>query len=389
MKVFNTCLKIVKKHAPQLSIYIFIFLALSILFTVTSPSGKIENFTQSKARVAIVNHDEDSVLIKGLKDYLGEHSEFVTVPDSSEKIQDSLYYRDIEYLVTIPKGFTNDFLQGKEVSIGKTEVPGSTSGIYTGILINKYLNTARLYISGSQAVKQEELIKSIAKDLQYDTKVEMKKTPAGDSANNPLRYYYNYQAYIMICILLYGVSSIMMAFNDTNLKRRNACSPIKNISMNAQILLGNLAFALLCWGLIVIFSFILYKGKMFTPSSAYMTLNSFVFMITALSISFFVGLLVKSKNAQAAAANVLSLGLCFISGAFVPQELLSKGVLTIANFTPTYWYIKANNDIAGLANFNMENMAPIFRCMLIELGFAVAIISLALVMSKRKQLRGN
>ncbi|HEX2926670.1 MAG TPA: ABC transporter permease [Ruminiclostridium sp.] len=389
MKVFNTCFKIVKKQAPQLSIYIVIFLALAILFSATGSTNKIGDFVQSKTRVGIINHDEDSVLINGLKDYLGRYSEFVTVPDDTEKIQDALFYRDMEYLITIPKGFTNDFLNGRDVTIGKTEVAGSTSGIYTGILVNKYLSTARLYINSSAKTDQKVLIRDIAKDLQYDTKVDMKKTSSGDSNNNPVRFYYNYLSYILICILLYGVSSIMMVFNDTNIKRRNLCAPIKNISINLQILFGNLAFSVFCWGLITVCGFILYRGKMATVGSAYMILNSFVFMITALSISFFVGLMIKGRNAQAAAANILSLGLSFISGAFVPQELLSKGVLAIANFTPTYWYIKANNAIEGLTKFSLNNLMPIFRYMLIELGFAVAIVSVALVISKRKQLRGN
>jgi ABC-2 type transport system permease protein len=74
---------------------------------------------------------------------------------------------------------------------------------------------------------------------------------------------------------------------------------------------------------------------------------------------------------------------------FVPQDLLGENVLAIAKFTPTYWYVKANRAIGDLTNFNMDNLAPAISSVLIELCFAVALVSIALVMSKRKQLRGN
>jgi ABC-2 type transport system permease protein len=388
MKVFSTCFKIIKRQLPQLSIYILIFLGLSIAFSFSSPAKDIENFTQSKTRVAFVNNDKDTELISGLKNYLKKYSVYVQVPGKTEELQDSLYYGDVEYLITIPEGFTDDIMNGRDVSIGKTEIPGSTSGIYTDILVNKFFDTARLYLESSRDITQADLVKRVSEDLKYETKVNMKKTPAGDSEENPTRYYYNYLAYILICVLLYGVSSIMMVFNNANLKRRNQCAPIRNISINTQILLGNLVYSIICWGLMIIMSFILYRGRMFTTASFYMCINSFVFMLTALSISFFVGLMVKGRNAQAAAANVLSLGLCFISGAFVPQEFLGKSVLAIANFTPTYWYIKANNAIEGLTNFNLENMIPVYKYMLIDLGFAIAILSVTLVVSKRKQMNG-
>jgi len=111
-----------------------------------------------------------------------------------------------------------------------------------------------------------------------------------------------------------------------------------------------------------------------------------VFTLAALSVSYFIGNIVKSKGAMSAAANVFSLGSCFISGVFVPQELLGKTVLKIASFTPNYWYVKSNNIIANTVNFNMENLTPVFLNMLIVVGFAVAILSVTLVIIKQQRV---
>lgn len=389
MKVFKTYFKIIKKQLGQLSIYVVIFMALAVVFTNTGPTTNLTDFTQSKTRVAFINEDENSILVEGFKEYLGKHSIYVELENNTDKLQDALFFRDVEYIAKIPKGFTKDILAGKNSQIEKTVVSGSTSSIYTDMLVNKYYNTVKLYLSNYKDITQAELVKQVAKDLKVETLVHMQRAEEKRADTGYLSFFFNFFAYTLICVIVLGVSSIMMVFNNKNLKRRTLCSPIKNISINLQILLGNIVYSIVCWGLMIIGSFILYKEQMLTKNALYFCINSFVFTLMVLSLSFLVGTLIKSGNAQAAISNVLALGLSFIGGVFVPQEFLSKDVIAIAKFTPTYWYVKANNAISNVTNFSMDNLSPIFSSMLIQLGFAVALLSVALVMSKRKQLKGN
>jgi ABC-2 type transport system permease protein len=81
------------------------------------------------------------------------------------------------------------------------------------------------------------------------------------------------------------------------------------------------------------------------------------------------------------------LGTSFISGVFVPQELLSDTVLRVASFTPNYWFVKSNITISGLDNITAKTVTPIFYNMLIVLGFAVAALAIALVITKQKRMR--
>ena len=66
-------------------------------------------------------------------------------------------------------------------------------------------------------------------------------------------------------------------------------------------------------------------------------------------------------------------------------EFLGDSVLRIASFTPTYWFVNANNRIAELTQFNFSNIEPILSCMLIQLGFALAFFTTALVISKKRR----
>ena len=388
MIVFKTYFRIIKKQFVQLSIYLIVFMALAILFTFIGSDKSVDTFTQSKAKVAFINQGQDTVLIQGLKDYLSDHSIFVELGDNTVELQDALFFREVEYIARIPADFTKDFMSGKVVGIDKTTVSGSISGIYTDMLVNKYLNTARLYAKNYKGITQEELVEQVDKDLAIETKVEMKVFKGKAADSTATRSFYNFMPYVLINIIILGVSSIMMVFNDVKLKRRNLCSPVSNTSVNIQILLGNIVFSVSCWAFLVIISFILYRQDMFEMNALFFCINSLVLTLTILSMSFLIGILIRSKNAQAGVSNILSLGMCFLSGVFVPQEFLGENVLYIAKFLPTYWYIKANKAVSDLSNFNFDNIGPIISYMLIELGFAAAIISITLVLSKRKQLKG-
>jgi hypothetical protein len=81
----------------------------------------------------------------------------------------------------------------------------------------------------------------------------------------------------------------------------------------------------------------------------------------------------------------ISLCLAFISGIFIPQMYLGSSVLKVASFTPTYWYVKANNVLINVTSFRAGEIPQVFGYMAIETGFTIAIISIALVVSKRKR----
>jgi ABC-2 type transport system permease protein len=152
-----------------------------------------------------------------------------------------------------------------------------------------------------------------------------------------------------------------------------------------QLILGNFVFALAVWLIVAVTSIILFKKEMFTTSGALFFLNSLIFTLSMLSISFLISNLIKSRPAMSAAANVVALGSSFISGVFIPQSMLGEKVLNIASFTPTYWYVKANNITASLSEYNINTLAPVFKSMLIVFAFAVAMLAITLVLTKQRK----
>jgi len=112
-------------------------------------------------------------------------------------------------------------------------------------------------------------------------------------------------------------------------------------------------------------------------------INLFIVAIVGLSISFLIGSLIKNKNAQSAVANTFTLGLAFLSGCFVPQSLLNEAVLSVGRFLPTYWYVRASDEIGKLKSFGWESLQPVIFSYLIQIGFAAALICIALVITRQ------
>jgi ABC-2 type transport system permease protein len=386
MQVYKAFFKVIYKNLSQIMIYVAVFLVLTLLLTKTYTYPVNTNFTETKVNIVFINNDTNSKFVEGLKDYLSKNANLINIPDNTQKLQDALFFRQVEYIVKVPKGFTEGLLSGKTLQLEKTTVPNSTSEIYMDNIINKYLNTLKIYTSHIEGLSEEQLLSFVNKDLAEKTEVKVNSSAGDISKNEKSVYYFNYLAYTLFSILILGVCSVMIVFNNRDLKKRNLCSPIKLSSMNFQMILGNFSYAILAWFAMIFASFILFGNYMFTSKGLLFLLNSFVFTLAALSISFLIGNVIKGKGAMSAAANVFSLGTCFISGVFVPQELLGKTVLKIASFTPNYWYVKSNNIIATLVNFNMENLEPIFLNMLIVIGFAVAVLAVTLVVIKQKRM---
>ena len=370
-------------------IYIVVFLGITAIFSANATKNQSTNFSPQKASVAFIS-EESSPLIEGFKQELSKNANYVSIPDETEKLQDALFFRNVTCIIRIPKGFTEAFLRGEDVRIQKTVVPNSISNAYVDININQYFNEAKLYVKNIKGINQEELVQHLKTDLAADVPVELSRVQTSTDTHNDFSMnYFNYLAYALCSVLILGISSVMLVFNDKDLSRRNFCSPISAGQVNFHFILANLTFTFSCWAIMVSVGILMSVQNNLNSNLLYYLLNSFVFTLCASSISFLIGNLLKNRNAISAVCNVVTLGPCFISGVFVPQEFLSDSVLKIAGFTPTYWYVKTNNLISSLTNMSTSNLQQISYYMLIEFGFALAFFAVSLVVGKNKRMNNS
>lgn len=391
MQVFKLCLKVFKKNLKPMLVYVFVFIAIAVLVTLTTTHSSNTGYSDTKADIAFLS-EENTPLVNGLKQELSKSANFVNVQDNTDALQDALYYRDVTYVVRIPKGFTERFMRGENVQIAKTTVPDSIYNTYVDMKINRYLNTAMLYIKNESGITQEELVNRLKTDLNKTVSVNMtavQQGSSGSATNSDISFttfYFTYMAFVLPAILIFGIAAIMQVFNSKDLSRRSFCSPITARNYNSQFLLANAFFAVVCWAVLIIPCSLFDPKNFFSKTTPFQLLNSFAFLLAAGGLSYLIGNVVKGRSAISALSNVCSLGPSFIGGVFIRQVYLNDTVLKIASFTPTYWYVKANEQIGALTTFNFSNLSPVYNCMLIEIGFAVAFLAVGLVIGKRKRI---
>jgi len=290
MQVFKAYFKVMRASAGAIAMYVAIFLGLSVAFSLAFASQEAEGFAQTRTPVAVINRDEEAPLAQGLVGYLEDTSRVVPYPDDPEKLQDALFFRNVEYIAIIPAGFSDDFLSGRDCAVQKVTVPGSISSRYVDMRIDKYLRTARLRHQYGGDQSQEELAATARADLAQETPVTVLSSSATNRSEQGFAFYYRYFAYAVLATIIMGVSSIMMAFNRPDLRRRSLCAPIPARSRSMQLAAGHTVFALGCWSVLVLFSFVLYGRSLLSSGLVWLyCLNTLAFTIVSASIGFLVG----------------------------------------------------------------------------------------------------
>jgi len=391
MKVFKAYFKIIYRNLPTLFIYIGIFFVFAILLTMSNSNTTGTTFSETKENIMIVNEDGDTPLTKGLIEYLSSKSNVIPAAKTEEGIQDALFYEDATYIVKIPKGFTDDFVGGTNaLPVGKMAAGNSTSGVQMDMAIEKYLSLFRLYTEASDIRTDDtaaltDTAAKVKTDLGNETVVKWADGATPVDSLSKTTYFFIYMSYTIVSIMILAVSTIMQVFNKRDLKNRMQCSPEKASRINLELFLGNVCLAVLVWLFLIVACLILTGSSLMNPKVLLMIGNACVFSFTALSLSFLLGYLIRGPGAQHSVANVVALGSSFISGVFVPQELLGATVKYVASFTPTYWYVTAVRDISELSAYTFADLKGIYAGMLIQIGFAAAFLVLALLLGRQKK----
>ncbi|TYQ13287.1 UNVERIFIED_CONTAM: ABC-2 type transport system permease protein [Acetivibrio alkalicellulosi] len=388
MPVFKLSIKVLQKNIPGMLIYLFVFIVISLLFAGLMPKQTEVDFNQSKVNLVFISHDE-SILIDGFKENLSRYAKFIDIEDNREALQDAMFFASAQYIVRIPEGFTKSIMNKEPINLEKTTVTGSASSAYIDTTINQFFNIAKMYLSVFPNITQEELVELVKDNMAKEVSVSFVEDDYGNKGHMFRHSYFNYLAYSMFAVLVLGIGSVLIVLNKRDIKMRNMCAPVSQFKIKLQFLLAHLLFTVIIWAIMMFFYMIFDKGNFAQIKTLYYMLNAFVFALTASSVSFLIGNLLKNKNTLSAVSNVVTLGPSFISGIFVPQEFLGSTVLRIASFTPTYWYAKGNGIIANINVFNLNNLKPVISSMMVQIGFAIVFLSISLVLSKRRELISN
>lgn len=379
MTVFKAYLKVLNKNKFAIILYTIILIFFSAFNLETSEENM--NFVATKPDILIINKDEEKGLTKNLITYIKNNSNIIEIDENEAAIRDALFYRDVNYIVYIPKNYREDFLNKKnpEIEIKKT---GDYNASLAEMLLDRYLKTASIYLDVYS--NEEELIKNLNKTL--DTKTEVQIVSKLDTTSlNKATFYFNFLNYSLLAGLIFVICMVLLSFKNINIHKRTVISSMDYKQINKELFISNLIFGFLSWLFYIALGIIIIGKVMFTTHGLIYILNSFVFLVCAISIALLIGNLVSNKNTINGIVNVVALGSSFLCGAFVPMEFLPNFVLKIAHILPSYWYMKTNEMLKSIDKFNLATINSLITNMLILIIFTIIFTLITRVVTSKKR----
>lgn len=379
MTVFSTILKILNKLKGMLILYTVMLVAIT---TINQTLGnKVTNFEESKPDMLIVNNDSKNVITDGFVDYIKKHANIKDIDTSNQdKINDAIFYRDVNFVIYIPENFGKDLKEGKEPSL-KYKETGDEYAAYSRMLVEKYIKTVKTY---KDYYSGRQLIEKVKNIVGNDTKVQVKSS-LDTSKMSTMTAYFNFLNYALLAGCVYCITMILASLKQENVRKRTIVSSFNYRKYNRIVLFSNAIVIVAMWILYMILSLILFKDTMFTANGLAFVLNSLVFALCGLSIGFLIGNITTNKAAIGGIVNVVALGTSFLCGCFVPFEYMPDYVLKIAHILPTYYFVANNQLIKTIESFNIDTLKPIFINVGVVLAFTIVFVILSNYISKKKQ----
>ena len=379
MTIFKAFLKILNKNKAMLIFYTILLAGITYTNTMNSESSL--SFASVKPDLYVINED-DSLLSKDLVSYLDENTNFVEIGNNEEDILDAVFYRNVNYVVTIPKGFGDILLKGNNPQID-VKSTGDYNASFAEMLLSRYIRLVNFY--SNRVEDEKNLIEYVRSTIDRESDINI--TSNLDTGTlSKMSIYYDFTNYSIIAALVYVICIVLIVFKNEKIYKRTIISGMSYKKINRYLLLSNLLLAFILFIIYTLISFVIVGDLMFSTNGLICILNMFVFTICATSFAIFIGNLIREKNAVSGIINVVALGSSFLCGSFIPQTWLPNSVILISHIFPSYYYIKSNDIAVRIETFNLENIMPILINYLILILFTIVFCILSLYVSKKKRV---
>lgn len=379
MSVFKATLGILKKNIGTLILALAISLGISFAYSGSNSSDSTESEFK-KMNVVIFNKDHEDTA-KQLEAYLRQTTNVVSLEDTQEKIDDALFFGKVDYVLIIPASFSENIKQQQQPSLSIQVKPNSINQYYIDSIINHYLSTYQFYQEAFPDKTENDIAQLTTTNLETVGQVNFDSSYNQAKKNTATGTIFGVLAYTMFMTIFSTITMVSLAFNRKEIKLRNNCSPLSKRVFSRQQFIVQLGFCLVLWIIFVSLILLVTKSSL-DQRSAYFILNTLLLFIVAVSFSNFIGGIISNPDMVSGINNVFILGSSFISGVFVPAEILPDIVTKIASFTPTYWYMRNCTLIGKTSQFNNDFSTNFQFNALILLIFALIFFLLTMVTRK-------
>ncbi len=381
MNVFKLAAKIITRHWNYLLIYTVALGAMAILGSGAIQAAPANEFANDAPKVAIIDRD-NSALSTALKDFALKDAVEVPIEDSTFALQDAAAKDLASYVLIIPEGFQQDFLEaaheGNNAPALETVV--SYQGA-RGALMDQRVKAFVQSMYGFAAVDSDATATEVAGSATEACGYESE----GLSAK-----YVNFASFSSYA--LFTSSAIFIAVGLASLRRpemrrRLTVGPVRSSSYGAQVGLACVLASIAIWALISVAGL-----AVFDPLGAGATLASVAVVVVGqlgialigAAVGFLLWQLSTSDSVANGVGNIAGLACSFFSGAWIPLSVAGEGVRTAAAFTPFYWATEAMTTVSQAAQVTSDLLIQAAGEVGITFQWAAAIALVAIALGRAR-----
>ena len=378
MHLYKNFFRVLNNNKSGLLIYGAILFAMAFSLILASRTGGMGGEASFSSSFSISYEDHDGTAFsRGLIEYLSEDNTMTDLSDAGRsKIEDLVFFRMSEMHLVIENG---------EVEYLTDYGNSGNTFLLTG-MIDNYKSTYDNYILMGKT--EEESAASATALLSDKTEISvLADEDAAEKRSDMAVFYLNqFYPYLAIGFMSLGVGHTIIENNDALLNSRIESSPVSRRKMSLANTLGLSTAGIVLWLIFMVLNLVLGKDtEIISDHLPLVALNLFLSTMIACAIASLITSFDINSNSLSMVTNIVSLGMSFLSGVFIPQVHLGDKVLRIARFLPLYWSTLANNmTCSRLSHFNYD-ADKLVMCFVIEFLFAVALaVTAAIVSSARR-----
>ena len=382
MTVYKHFLRMIWQRKIGTIIYLGIF--LSLCFVMLQPKKRnIQGLSETPLDVCIADKDH-SPLSEQLIAYL-QTKHTVTLLDGSglsdeaflKKIRKDISVGSIDAGLIISEGFERKAELG-EKGIISIKDDRQAASFYIDSQIQLFLRFALSTKEAEGAFDFEKVREALAVQANV-----IKITQAEDASEAVgLKYFFNFLGWAIFSLIINSIGWALFELNNERLRIRTAVSPVSNMRFAFENFAAQLTVVVAFLAGLIIFAALMYRNVIGALPLASYTLNAVVYASVILSATFMLNAALKKGAVMGIVGTVLPLGLAFISGIFLDQELLPKSITTLAQVFPTYYYVRANNVIERMLRPDWGNIG-------MQLLFLLLYFTLGVYFSKLNRVRNK
>ncbi|QQD84934.1 MULTISPECIES: ABC transporter permease [Jeotgalicoccus] len=349
-----------------------VFFLIAAMFSQFSDQGEFES---QSLRITVVDYSE-SESSEALIDYLEHGNQVEVVNDKARStLEEAVFLSEIHGAIIIDPNF-EDLVQQGDAAVEIISDERATASTQLETEISKVLMFMNAQYNELGQLDTEQL------DTALNERVEVSLNDDGLASSeenyNNAAAYSNFAAYWLMLLLMLTIGNLMSEYNKPELQKRIIAAPVSSTSsaiqiLSSQSLVGIFATLIMFFGLVG-----LYYDRLDGIPLGKILVALLLITLFTLAMQFAINALTTNRFMVNGLANLITLGLAFMSGIFVPIELFGDTARRVAEFLPLYHYTQ----IYGASDITWSETIPSIAVLLL---YTVAFLIIGIIFNNQRK----